>query len=165
VSSSLTGLFLSANGPSKRKSTSENPHQSAPLRIPSSRLRNQNIWAELLSGWVGSLHLTLQNAICPRAGARGGGCGLRITGLVGLSWLRFTGRRAAFGHPLTLRLATFTGNTSFELGQMDQPLKDLVQQVYKYLVLKDICSVHQSLLPFSAFDNSLEKLRVTKSFD
>jgi hypothetical protein len=75
----LTCLFLSANGPSKRKSTSENPHQSAPAptRIPSSRLRNQTIWAELLSGWVGSSHLTLQNAICPRAGARGGGCGSR----------------------------------------------------------------------------------------
>jgi hypothetical protein len=41
----LTGLFLSANEPLKRKSTSENPHQSAPIRIPSSRLRNQNIWA------------------------------------------------------------------------------------------------------------------------
>jgi hypothetical protein len=41
----LTGLFLSTNGPSKRKSTSENPHQSAPIRIPNSRLRNQNIWA------------------------------------------------------------------------------------------------------------------------
>jgi hypothetical protein len=40
----LTGLFLSANGPSKRKSTSENLHQSAPIRIPSSSLRNQNIW-------------------------------------------------------------------------------------------------------------------------
>jgi hypothetical protein len=73
----LTCLFLSANGPSKRKSTSENPHQSVPIRIPSSRLRNQNIWAELLCGWVGSLHLTLQNAICPRVGARGGGCGSR----------------------------------------------------------------------------------------
>jgi hypothetical protein len=41
----LAGLFLSVNEPSKRKSTSENPHQSAPIRIPSSRVRNQNIWA------------------------------------------------------------------------------------------------------------------------
>jgi hypothetical protein len=33
MSSSLTCLFLSANGPSKRKSTSENPHQLECLRI------------------------------------------------------------------------------------------------------------------------------------
>jgi hypothetical protein len=42
--------------------------------------------------------------------------------LVRLSLLRFTSCRAALGHRLTLRLATFAGNTSFELGQMDQPL-------------------------------------------
>jgi hypothetical protein len=88
MSSSLTCLFPSANGPSKRKSTAENPHQSALIRIPSSRLRNQNIWAELLSGWVGSLHLTLQNAICPRAGALGGGCGFRARSCAKFSWLR-----------------------------------------------------------------------------
>jgi hypothetical protein len=39
--------------------------------------------------------------------------------LVRLSWLRFTSCRAALGHQLTLRLATFAGNTTVELGQMD----------------------------------------------
>jgi hypothetical protein len=38
-------LLVSANGPSKRKNTSENPHQSAPIHISRSRLRSQNIWA------------------------------------------------------------------------------------------------------------------------
>jgi hypothetical protein len=32
----------------KRKIASENPHQSAPIRISRSRPRSQNIWAEVL---------------------------------------------------------------------------------------------------------------------
>jgi hypothetical protein len=100
----LTGLFPSTNGPSKRKSTSKNPHQSAPIRIPSGRLRNQNIWAELLSGWVGSLHLALQNAICPRAGARGGGCGSRP------KWFRIF----SIAWPLSLN-ATLNSQTKLDI--------------------------------------------------
>jgi hypothetical protein len=57
-----------------RNNTSENPHQSAPIRIASSRPRSQNIWAEVLRCWCVFLLLTLQNTICPRAGPRGGGC-------------------------------------------------------------------------------------------
>jgi Domain of unknown function (DUF3362) len=66
-------VIASAKRPSKRKSTAKNPHQPTPIRILSSRLYSQNIWAEIF-GWCFSfLHLALQNGICPRAGARGGG--------------------------------------------------------------------------------------------
>ncbi len=58
----------------KPKSTAQNPPQSAAIRISASHLLSQNTWADIVDCSFDSLNRKLQNAICPRARARGGGC-------------------------------------------------------------------------------------------